>query len=161
VEATDFQSGLENDKINTHFYRYGFSIAGHHILQDTSIASQYNKIEKLYQLPRTVDWFCGMIIEHNVLIPLYDISKLFNSEKHSLINKDYALTMNIEGKYVGLLIDDEPKLIADEIKPISFDSESVPELLSNAHKDTYRVGNKNWIEFSFQKLFCKLSGQSN
>lgn len=163
INDLDFSSdNLEDININAHIHRYGFSVNGHNILQDSDISFQYNKLEKLYKLPHSSSWFCGMVNQHNTLVPIYDLARLFNPEESLLNNKKgiNMLTLDINGKTVGLLVDGEPKLIISEIKPISIDSKVVPELLASAHKATFSIDDNKWIEFSFHKLFLALSVQN-
>ncbi|MBL4660879.1 MAG: chemotaxis protein CheW [Alcanivoracaceae bacterium] len=139
--------------------RYGFSVKGLNILQNPHLPSQFSTIEKIYTLPHSPPWFSGLVNQHNTLIPVYDLAILIDTvEEKQPQQKKYLLTIQMDANVAGLLIDDIPQQIfLGQAKPTGKFGRALPEMIETSIKAVYWHQNKNWIEFSFQKLFLALA----
>ena len=162
-DITSLDTSIENSvdqEIEYAIPRYGFTINGQQILQDPDLPSEFNIITKIRALPHSPPWFSGLVNQHNNLIPVYDLTKLIESQtttEKSL--RQYLLTMQINSGTVGLLIDGIPRHIVEELKPIQNFSNDWPALISDSITNVYSQEGTNWIELSFHKLFLALANQ--
>ncbi|MBL4659651.1 MAG: chemotaxis protein CheW [Alcanivoracaceae bacterium] len=153
--SQDILSGVQTS-------RCAFTIMNYNILQDSSLPCQFSKLDEFYELPHSSFWFCGLINQHNTLVPVYDLARLFDIQKSLQLKRkeQYVLTIELHGSVVGLLIDDMPQLIIGEIKLTKQEETKVPEMIESSYLGLYRCKNKNWLELSFHKLFLNRQFQN-
>jgi len=142
--------------------RYGFSMAGHHVLQDSDIPTQFSNQYNIQPLPHSVNWFEGLVNQHNTLIPVYNCLKLGEHKKlNNDKNKQYLLTMQFDLDSAGLIIDGMPFPIMGELNEVDSYNKIIPPEIQSSVTGVFKHDGNYWLELSFRELFLTLAGHKD
>lgn len=133
--------------------RYAFTVGGVGLIADTNSGSEVITEFKLCAIPNTPAWFGGVINLRGNLIPVFDLSLLFDIENKHARNK-YIIIIGKQEQAAGILIEKLPVVLrnADVLPELP----DIPEILKNHIRTAYKQGDAVWLEFDHEPFFDEI-----
>lgn len=135
---------------------YTFTVGGVGLIADINSGSEVITEFNLCAIPNTPVWFAGMVNLRGNLIPVFDLSLLFNKENKHTRNK-YIIIIGKQEQAAGILVEKLPAVLrnADTLSELP----DVPEILKDYVHTAYKQGDAVWFEFEHEPFFYKIGNQ--
>jgi twitching motility protein PilI len=141
---------IEQEKLT----RYGFRISTLGFLIQHGCISEVLHKPDIWDLPGSSSWLMGLINLRSNLVPVFDLSQLFDLPPRDAGATQLVLVIDQGDKAVGMLIDDYPEPLFD----MSFFSDlpQMPGELQAHLRGGYTKGDSVWLEFDHESFFENL-----
>jgi twitching motility protein PilI len=144
--------------ISSHDYirpRYGFKVNSIGLLISPDALCEVKKNFIVYPVPKTKQWFQGLVNIRGNLIPVYDLSIMLGTSDVPTKHEN-LLVIDKGSDSVGILIDDIPQH-CDTNDWIELSQVPVlPSGLSESVDVAYTKNDTFWLEFDHKKFFSAL-----
>lgn len=134
--------------------RYGFRVSTLGFLIKPGCTSEVLHKPDIWDLPGSSSWLLGLVNLRSNLVPVFDLSQLFDLPPRDAAAAQLVLVIEQGDKAVGMLIDDYPKPLFD----MSFfpGLPQLPEELQAHVRGGYMKGDSVWLEFDHESFFENL-----
>ena len=136
--------------------RYAFKVGGLGLIADINAGSEVITEFNLCAIPNTPAWFAGVINLRGNLIPVFDLSLLFDNENKHSKNK-YIIIIGKQEQAAGILIEKLPVVLrsADTLPELP----DIPEILKDHVHTAYKQADVVWLEFAHEPFFDEIGKQ--
>ena len=136
--------------------RYAFTVGNVGLIADINAGSEVITEFNLCAIPNTPAWFAGVINLRGNLIPVFDLSLLFDKENQHSKNK-YIIIVGKQEQAAGILTEKLPVVLRnpDTLSEIP----DVPEILKDHVRTAYKQEDTVWLEFEHEPFFDEIGKQ--
>ncbi len=136
--------------------RFGFRVGEIGLLVPMGMLSELVEQSDIYPVPTTPAWFPGLINLRGDLVPVFDLTQLFNMQG-SDAQKSKLLVLNTGAEAVSVLIDGLPQAL--DISRYVKQSPPLPEMLQEHNQAVYVQDQDIWVDFDFDAFFRATGGR--